>query len=316
MARLLTLGETMAVLATSTVEPLRTARELRLSTAGAESTVAIGFRRLGHDARWLGVVGADELGLRVRRDLAAEGVDVSFVRDHPDAPTGLMLRERRAGELTRVHYYRRGSAGAELDPADVTAAAFDGVDLLHLTGITAALGDRPRAAVDLAVTMAAERGLAVSYDVNHRSRLGSADDARARATRLLPVLDVLFVSTDDLALLTDADDPVTAARSLLAEGPAEVVVTRGAAGAVAVTRDGAVERCMAVPVPALDPVGAGDSFAAGYLAARCDGRPLAARLADGAACAAFTVSTPGDWEGLPTRAELGLLGGPAAGVLR
>jgi 2-dehydro-3-deoxygluconokinase len=77
MATLLTLGETMGVAATSPGSPLRTATQLRLSTAGAEATVAVGIRRLGHTAVWVGTVGADEIGCRVVRELTAEGVDTA-----------------------------------------------------------------------------------------------------------------------------------------------------------------------------------------------------------------------------------------------
>src|SRR5438445_7164304 len=102
----------MGVAVTEVGDPLRVARRLRLSTAGAESTVAIGLSRLGHEALWVGVVGDDELGARVRRDLAAEGVDTRFARTAPDHPTGFMIRELRTAEYTRVSYYRSHSAGS------------------------------------------------------------------------------------------------------------------------------------------------------------------------------------------------------------
>ena len=93
MVTLLTLGETMGVAGTSPGTPLATAAELRLSTAGAEATVAIGMRRLGHTAALVGTVGTDEIGRRVVRDLRAEGVDTRFVRPVPGASTGFMLRD-------------------------------------------------------------------------------------------------------------------------------------------------------------------------------------------------------------------------------
>ncbi|MFE2871472.1 PfkB family carbohydrate kinase, partial [Embleya sp. NPDC059259] len=57
----------------------------------------------------------------------------------------------------------------------------------------------------------------------------------------------------------------------------------------------------------VDPVGAGDAFAAGYLAELVEGATVAARLATAAAAGAFAVTVPGDWEGLPRRDELRLL---------
>jgi 2-dehydro-3-deoxygluconokinase len=304
MSRLLTIGETMGVAATHTGDPLRTARELRLSTAGAESTVAIGMRRLGQDAAWVGVVGDDELGARVRRDLAAEGVDVRFVRTDPDHPTGFMIRELPIAGLTRVTYYRQHSAGSQLSPTDVETAMAAGADLLHLTGITPALGGDCAEAVRCAVTLARRAGIPVSFDVNHRSTLPGSQYAAAFARELLADIDILFAGDDELAMVTDETDPERAARALLRRGPSEVVVKQGADGALAATTDGDLVAHPALAVPVVDVIGAGDSFTAGYLAARCEGRPVQDRLRWASAAAACTVSTHGDWEGLPTRAGI------------
>jgi 2-dehydro-3-deoxygluconokinase len=304
MSRLLTIGETMGVAATRTGDPLRTARELRLSTAGAESTVAIGMCRLGHDAAWVGVVGDDELGARVRRDLAAEGVDVRFVRTDPDHPTGFMIRELPVAGLTRVTYYRRNSAGSRLSPADVEAAMAAGADLVHLTGITPALGGDCAEAVRRAAELARRAGIPVSFDVNHRSTLPGSRYAASFARELLPSIDILFVGDDELAVVTDETNPERAARALLRRGPTEVVVKKGADGAVAATADGDLVTHPALTVPVADVIGAGDGFTAGYLAARCDGRPVQDRLRWANTAAACSVSTHGDWEGLPTRATI------------
>ncbi|MPZ12713.1 MAG: hypothetical protein GEU89_21315 [Kiloniellaceae bacterium] len=121
----------------------------------------------------------------------------------------------------------------------------------------------------------------------------------------LVFVDVLVASADELPIVTDdTSDP---AGALLASGIGEVVVTRGAAGAETVTADGRTT-CAAAQVTAIDPVGAGDAFVTGYLSARLDGLGVPARLERGTAVAGFVVSTHGDWEGLPTRAELALAG--------
>ena len=73
---LLTYGETMGLLDSEKIGPLRLGGPMRLSMAGAESTVAIGVARLGGRARWIGVVGDDEDGRRVTRVLRSEGVDI------------------------------------------------------------------------------------------------------------------------------------------------------------------------------------------------------------------------------------------------
>jgi 2-dehydro-3-deoxygluconokinase len=300
--RVLTLGETMGLAVSGSGEPLRHATSVRLSVAGAESTVAIGLSRLGVEACWVGVVGADELGARIRRELRAEGVDVRSVRTAADAATGFMLRELRTAELTRVTYYRSGSAGSRLAPRDVDAA-FErfAPDLVHITGITPALSDDACAAVLRGVELARSAGAEVSLDVNYRPSLPGSADAMKIVRSVEP--DVLFVGGDELHAVCDEPDPERAAQALVAAGVPEVVVTLGSAGALARVGD-SVERIAALAVHVIDVVGAGDGFVAGYLAARAEGLAVAERLRWGTICAAYSVGSQGDWEGLPTRAEL------------
>ncbi|MFH8747384.1 carbohydrate kinase family protein [Streptomyces rimosus] len=72
----------------------------------------------------------------------------------------------------------------------------------------------------------------------------------------------------------------------------------------------------AVPVRAVDPVGAGDAFAVGYLPALLDGEGVAGCLERAVITGAFAVAFSGDWEGAVTRAELHLLGAPPGTVVR
>ncbi|WBB68081.1 sugar kinase [Micromonospora sp. WMMD812] len=298
----LTLGETMA--AFRTTGALRLGGTAGVSIAGAESTVAIGLARLGHRAGWIGVTGADEPGALVRRTLRAEGVDLTWSRVEPGAPTGLILFEPRVADLNRVTYYRAGSAGSRLAPADVIRA-FDAVSprVLHVTGITCALGAGPYAAVRVAVERAHAAGATVCLDVNHRSRLWSVAEAAEALRPLLPAVDVVVASDDELPVLTDADDPVAALR---AAGVDEVVVKRGGDGATSHHEGGTLHR-PARRVPVVETIGAGDAFVAGWLSALLDGADAAGRLDRAVTTAAFTVATRGDWEGLPDRAELPLL---------
>ncbi|MEU3745535.1 MULTISPECIES: sugar kinase [Streptomyces] len=303
---LVTLGEVMAVAAATTPGPLATGAPLRLGWAGAEATVAVGVSRLGHSAAWTGRVGEDATGAMVLAGLRAEGVDVSGARMDPAAPTGLMLRERRTADRLRVTYYRAGLAGSRLAPQDLDEARIAGARILHVTGITPALSPTARAAVERAVTVARAAGVTVSFDVNHRERLWSRAEAADVLGRLLPYADIVFAGPEEASLFVPEDEPERMARVLTGLGPAQAVLKLGAEGALAVA-DGELHLRPAVRVTAVDPVGAGDAFVSGYLAAALDGSPVPDRLRLAALCGAFAVSVPGDWEGLPRRAELGLL---------
>jgi len=305
---LVTLGETMGLVSSAEPGPLPQAHALRLGMAGSESNVAIGVRRLGHPATWVGRVGCDALGDLVVRELRAEDVALVAVRDD-SAPTGLMLKERRTAAVTRVSYYRAGSAGSRLCPDDVPDDLVAGAGVLHVTGITPALAPTAAAAVDHAVAVAREAGVTVSVDLNYRSALWDAAAAAPVLRRLVAAADVVFAGVDEACLLGDDDRDTpheTLVDALAAAGPAQAVVKRGGDGCVA-TVAGARFTVPALAVDVVDPVGAGDAFVAGYLAGLLEGADPVERLALATAAGAFAVTVAGDWEGLPHRDELALL---------
>lgn len=308
-----TLGETMALVTAPEIGLLRHANTMRLSVGGAESNLAIGLSRLGRRATWIGRVGDDELGALVRRTLAAEGVE-GRVRVDPDAPTGLMVKYRRTGTTTQVLYYRKGSAGSRLERADVDPDLVRSARVLHLTGITPALSGTARDAVDYAVEIARDAGVMVSLDLNYRSKLWSPAEAGTVLAVLVAHADLVFATEPEAELLVTGDNPVQLGQALAGFGPTQVIIKRGALGAVAVIGDEVLD-VPAHEVTEVDPVGAGDAFAAGYLSTLLDGGTPTQCLATGTLAGAFAVTVPGDWEGLPFPADLNLLR-VSAGVLR
>ncbi|MEK8141804.1 sugar kinase [Streptomyces sp. M10(2022)] len=287
-----TLGETMAVLRAS--GPLRMGADLRLSVAGAESNVAIGLTRLGHRVRWIGRVGDDELGTLVLRTLRAESVDVTGARTDHDGPTGLLLSEPRIADLTRIQYYRAGSAGSRLCPEDVPAAMLSGARVLHVTGITCALGPQPLDAVRAAVHAARTAGILVSLDVNHRPGSGArprppTSCARWPGRRPRHRLR----RRTRLGRRPSARTTTDRVRSLLSSGHTrEVAVKLGGDGAELHTPQGR-ERTPARRVTVRDTVGAGDAFTAGLLSGLLDGLGPRDRLERANTLGAFAVGSVG-----------------------
>ncbi|WP_235008800.1 sugar kinase [Arthrobacter sp. SLBN-122] len=310
---LLTFGEAMVSLRSA--GPLANGGSLNIQVAGAESNVAIGVARLGHTAAWAGAVGADPHGEFIVKQLRGEGVQLHH-RVHPDRSTGVMFLEQRTADLSRAFYYRAGSAGSTISRSQVASALDGGARILHLTGITPALSPEARDAVEYAAERAAAEGVAVSFDVNYRSKLWSRDQARAVLGPLARHAAIVIASDDELDLVAPSREGRKAAAPAAAEacsaahlldlGVREVVVKRGAAGAAVHTTEGLLE-APAIAVTSVDTVGAGDAFTAGYLSALLDGEDVPARLHRGILAGAFAVSTRGDWEGLPRREELALL---------
>jgi 2-dehydro-3-deoxygluconokinase len=196
-----TMGETMVSLRTST--PLRLGGTMTMTAAGAESNVAIGLARLGYKVRWGGRVGADEIGAFILRTLRAESVAVDTVMVDPGRPTGLMLAERRVADISRVSYYRTGSAGSALASADAAACLADTPRILHLTGITPALSGSAAEAVVTAVALARQAGALVSVDVNYRSSLWVPREARRMLSELVRDAHIVIASEDELGLRRD-----------------------------------------------------------------------------------------------------------------
>ena len=303
---LVTLGETMGLITQQGVGHVHNGEAMRFGMGGSESNVAIGVRRLGVPATWIGRLGADPAGRLIRRELLAEGVEAVAIED--PAATGLMIRWRPSAGRGHVIYHRRESAGSHLRESDVPEELIAGAAVLHGTGITLALGSAPAGALTRAIAVAREAGRTVSFDVNYRRALWSEADAAAAVNDALGDCDVVFAGLEEARILTGHTDAERAARGLEALGPRQVLITLGERGCLARIDGTAFE----VPAPAatvVDTVGAGDAFVAGYLAELITGEPAAQRLASAVSAGALVVTAPGDWEGMPDRQALERHGG-------
>lgn len=288
----LCLGETMALVTPASAEPLETARSFRVESAGAESNVAFHLAALGRRTRWLGRLGDDPLGRRVAADLRRGGIDIGPVEFDPSAPTGLYVKDPGTG----VYYYRAGSAASRMTPALLDGVDLSDVSVLHLSGITAALSDSCAATMDAAFARARAAGVPVSFDVNHRPALWPAGEAAGTLLALARRADVVFVGLDEAQTLWGTDDPA-AVRALI-PAPARLVVKDGSVGATEFDADDQVF-VPALPADVVEPVGAGDAFAAGYLSAFLDGAAPADRLRAGHSRAVLVLGSTSDLTGLP-----------------
>lgn len=299
----ITIGETMGLFTASAAGSRPDA--FRRGIGGAESNVAIGLARLGRPSAWLGRVGLDDAGALIERELRAEGVRPLAIRD-PGAPTGLMVKSQPIVGRSRVDYHRAGSAGSRLHPEDIRPDLIASAELLHVSGITLAISSSAAAAIETAVDLAVAAGVPVSFDVNHRPRLWGDRSPVAAYRAIAERSTILFAGEEEAALLVSGAGAPEQAEGLAMLGPRQVLVKRGAEGCVALI-DGERFAVAALRIDALDTVGAGDAFAAGYLAELLEGRDPRARVATAVRCGAFACLGAGDWESLPRRGELALL---------
>jgi ribokinase len=248
---------------------------------GKGANQAVAAARLGAAVALVGRVGSDTAGARLRAGLAGEGVDVAYVREDPDAPTGMaLIAVDAAGENTIVVSL---GANARVGAGDVAAAR----ELLAGAQVVLLQNEVPQEAVAAAIEAA--RGTVV------------LNPAPARA--LAAPVDVLVPNRGELeALAGRAGDPVALARSLA--GARAVVVTLGADGAVVVEGDRA-ERVAAPRVQAVDTTGAGDAFCGALAQALADGATLVEAARWAVRAAAASVTRPGAQGGLPRRGDVG-----------
>ena len=299
--QLTTLGEALVVMDPVSRGPLRHVSGFEKNLGGAELNVAVGLSRLGHKAGWAGRLGDDEFGKEILAFASGEGVDVSRTSLDSEASTGLYFKEWRALGQLRVYYYRAGSAASRMRFDELDLEYLLSGEILHLTGITAALSESCHDLIERLLSAANERGVVVSFDVNVRRLLFEGRDPRKVLGPLAARADLLFLSDDEADLLFGGSDP-DSLKEARRDIRAETVVVHHAKGAFAVEESG-VSAKAAYPVKVVDTVGAGDAFVAGFLSGRLRGWSTEECLDMANACGACAVTVPGDLKGLPTAEE-------------
>ncbi|MFC4562390.1 sugar kinase [Nocardiopsis mangrovi] len=267
------------------------------SAAGAEVNVALNLAAAGTPVAWIGRVGDDRWGALATGTLMRAGVDVGAVATDTTRPTGRYAKTVATGPdgrpTTRMHYRRAGSAATATDPPFLTGAPvrsrLAAASWVHLSGITAAVSPSCAAALD--ALLARPRPYRVTFDINWREQMWPDGDP-ARVAGLAAQADVVLVGADEAERVFGTADPA-GLRALL-PAPDLVVVKDGATRALAVQRDGSVVARPALAVDVVEPVGAGDAFAAGLLAGLVRGDDVGRCLRRGHLGAAAVLVVPGD----------------------
>ena len=299
-SRVLTAGETMALLDPIGDGALDAYTQLTLRIGGAESNFAIALARLQVPVTWISRLGADPLGDLIERTLVAEGVDVSYVRRERSAQTGVFFKWRSGGK-SHVLYSRTGSAASRLTPEDVPDEALSGIALVHLTGITMALGDGPRALVVSVAQRARALGITVLFDPNWREALWESPTAAATSHgEVLPYVDWYLCGEQEGHTLFGTDDIDALVSEAQALGARDVAVRIGSRGAVVHGRVVPPARL----TPVRDEIGAGDGFAAGFALGLLHGLDPEGCARSGNLLASAALSGTGDWETFPFLADV------------
>jgi 2-dehydro-3-deoxygluconokinase len=299
-----TLGETMVLFSPETTGLMRYARDFSAKVAGAESNVAVGLSRLGHQVGWISRLGNDEFGKMIFSFIRGEGVDVSGVQFDSKAPTGLYFKEKLSPGEFRVNYYRKDSAASRMTRDDVNEKTISNAKYLHITGITPALSESCRDTVMKAIETAKKHNVKVVFDPNLRKKLWSKQQAKETLLEIAAKVDIVLPGIDEGEFLFGNADPETLAEKFRENGAANVIIKLGAKGAYYLSSSGKglVDGFLVENV--VDPVGAGDGFAAGFLSGLLDEFSLKDAVKRGNAVGAMVTMVSGDVEGLPEKDRL------------
>ncbi|MES2054986.1 MAG: sugar kinase [Pseudomonadota bacterium] len=314
MSKLLAFGEIMLRLSPPGRELLLQTPKFDVWVAGAEANVVTALARLGHQVGLASMVPDNDLGRAAISTLRGHGVDTGGIAFGGDR-MGLYFVTSGAGmRATEVIYDRAGSAfaGAPVNAWDWDTL-LDGVDRLHLSGITPALGPVPGESAIAAVRAAKARGIAVSFDGNFRAKLWERwdSDPRATLTELVRHADLMFGNHRDIALLLGRDFSADgedrrreAADAAFAAFPDLQMIASTARHVVTVddhrlsaridARDSFAQTDEVVLAGIVDRIGAGDAFASGVLHALRSGADIAEAARIGLALTALKHSLPGD----------------------
>lgn len=297
--RLVAVGEPLIQLTPPPGKRLAEASDLGLHLGGAEVNVVVTLARLGLPVSLLARLGDDPFGRRIVRELQSLGVGTDAIALDVGEPTGVYFKDFD-GRRSNSYYYRAGSAAATLGVDDLHRMPSEAT-WIHVTGITSALSPTCTAVVDELLETAGQRGAAVSFDINFRPKLWPDRDASDILLRQARRAQLVFVGRDEAQLLWGTDTPAEV-RSLLPEVP--TVIVKDAARSAVSYRGGHREDVPALVAEVIEPVGAGDAFAAGYLAARFEGRDERTALRWGHMFAANAIRSCADQGEAPPRREL------------
>ena len=259
---------------------------------GANQACAAG--KLGGSGTMLGKVGRDEMGRRLKDNLAAAGVDVAHVAETPDAPTGMAViyvSETGSNSIVVIPGANGLCDMAYIEANEELIAAHD-IIVLQL--------EIPYDAVFRAIQLAKKHGRLVV--------LNPAPAPDSLPAEVIASLDYFTPNETEMARIAGmpvggTEEAVAAGRRLVEAGVGTVLATLGEAGALLVTG----ETAQVIPtlrVEAVDTTAAGDTFNGAFVTALAEGMPEAEAIAFGNKAAAISVTRKGAQTSIPTRGEV------------
>lgn len=268
MFDLTTVGEGQIRLTVHSGERLVNANALRMTAACSEANVSGLLSQLGRSTSWCSKMPAGELASRVLQEFRSVGVDMSNMIRVPEGRVALYFMEPGKPPMpSRVIYDRLHTPFRDISINEVNWENLLNTRVVFVTGITAALTENTAKFVRHFCERAKERGIKVVLDVNYRSLLWSAEEAREVLEPIARMSTLLFVSRKDAQTVFGMPDiegiEVCKKTREMLEVP--IVVSTDGTNGVYLADDLGEEIYNVTQVPVVDRPGAGDSFVAGTI---------------------------------------------------
>jgi len=288
MPKVLCIGDVMLDVVVALQAPINygedTPSKITTHSGGAAGNVASWIAHTGTEASIVARVGNDSAGAAITSEFEDLGVDHSSLKKTSDATGVVVVLVDKNAERTM---FPETGANSGLVLADMPPLV--GFDAAYVSGY-ALLNPRSRAGVLEMIAAIKSAGLPLFYDTVTVGAMKEVD--RELIYSWLPLMDFVLPNEEEAFYLADSADIDDALSKLLELCPA-VVIKRGSAGAVAQVRGGARIDIDAVKITVADTTGAGDSFAAGFIATKISGGDLSASVTAGVTLAAKCVANIG-----------------------
>ena len=294
MSSLVTVGETPLRITPPDSRQFVDADEVGLAAAGTESSVAITAARLGAESIWASRLPATQLGQRVVAEIREYGVEpeVSWAEE---GRVGLEFIQRGVSPREPVVIHdRTGTAAASMTPGDLPMERVQAADGVFVSGSTAALSS---VAIETLVAVlgagGTDGGVAV-FDLDYRSRLWDAEEARDALTDVFGSTDVLIANEDQLrTVFGRTGDPHQVAHGIASQWDFDMLaMTRGEHGAL-VIHDSVLHECESIETETVDTAGQHAAFVGAFVRTLLDDRGADTALYNGVAAATVARTLPG-----------------------
>jgi aminoimidazole riboside kinase len=265
---------------------------VRLTPGGTTANVASNLATLGIRSGFAGSVGEDPYGQYIIREFERAGVDIGGIVVKPDSYTGIVLAIiDDQGERTFI-CCGKGASHTVLLAEDLQCLDYSSIPVVQTSGVC--LVEEPSRSTLLSALEHARRAECLVYfDPNLRLEGDIFPQALRQAQmKALSLSDVVLIGDEELQLLFEGKNRLEAINLLRQEGAKIIVVKQGEQGATLYS-DMGVEHCQAFKVPVVSLAGAGDSFDAGFIAARQRGADLGDALVYASAVAGIKVTRHG-----------------------